>query len=172
VMVAAGGLHNLALKADGQVVAWGNNENGQTNVPAGLSNVIAITAGDYHSLALKADGTAVAWGQYFTGNSFVPAEVPVGITNLVAIAAGSDHDLAIVGKPVPLATLANASFVGNSFSVSLPTQSGRVYRLEYTDSLTETNWMALPLAPGNGSSQTLIDSTVSSAQRFYRVPRW
>jgi hypothetical protein len=173
VMVAAGGLHNLALKADGQVIAWGNNENGQTSVPAGLSNVIAIAAGDYHSLALKADGTAVAWGQYYTG-PFVPAVVPAGYTNLVAIAAGSDHDLAIVGNgpPVPFMALANASFVGNSFSVSLPTQSGRVYRLEYKDSLTETNWMPLPLAPGNGSTQTLIDSTASGAQRFYRVRQW
>lgn len=31
--VAAGGNHSLALRSDGQVVAWGSNTQGQTNVP-------------------------------------------------------------------------------------------------------------------------------------------
>ena len=35
---------------------------GQSDVPAGLSNVVAVAAGGQHSLALKADGTVVAWG--------------------------------------------------------------------------------------------------------------
>ena len=48
--VAAGGSHNLALKGDGTVVAWGANWYGQTNVPPGLSNVVAVAAGMGHSL--------------------------------------------------------------------------------------------------------------------------
>ena len=34
--------HYLALQPDGTVRAWGRNDNGQTDVPAGLSNVIAV----------------------------------------------------------------------------------------------------------------------------------
>jgi hypothetical protein len=34
------------------LAAWGGNWYGQCNVPAGLSNVVAIAAGGYHSLAL------------------------------------------------------------------------------------------------------------------------
>ena len=34
--VAAGGYHSLAIRANGSVVAWGANDYGQTNVPAGL----------------------------------------------------------------------------------------------------------------------------------------
>ena len=42
VSVAAGAYHNLALQGDGTVVAWGKNWFGQTNVPAGATNVIAV----------------------------------------------------------------------------------------------------------------------------------
>ena len=88
IAVAAGGAHSLALKNDGTVWGWGNNEYGQggfgkvelkaggpdyympdqflksyTPVQVqGLSDVIAIAAGMDYSLALKADGTVWAWG--------------------------------------------------------------------------------------------------------------
>ena len=47
--IAAGGLHNLALRADGTVVAWGDNWHGQSTVPGGLTGVVALAAGDRHS---------------------------------------------------------------------------------------------------------------------------
>jgi len=89
--LAAGENHSLALKADGRVVAWGDNTVGQTKVPAGSSGVVAIAAGFYHSLALKSDGTVVAWGQTYD----TPATVPVGLTEVVAIAAGGYNSLAL-----------------------------------------------------------------------------
>jgi alpha-tubulin suppressor-like RCC1 family protein len=63
----------MALKSDGTVWAWGNNESGrlgdgtttQRITPvqvSGLTGVIAIVAGGTHSLALKGDGTVWAWG--------------------------------------------------------------------------------------------------------------
>jgi len=61
VAVAAGGAHQLALRDDGTVFAWGNNASGQTNVPSGATNVIAIAAGDNHCLALRADGMVIGW---------------------------------------------------------------------------------------------------------------
>ena len=65
------------------MVAWGYNNSGQTTVPPGLSNVVAIAAGGYHSLALQADGTVVAWGY----NGYGQTNVPPGLSNVVAIAA-------------------------------------------------------------------------------------
>ena len=62
VSVAGGTAHSLALKADGTVVAWGDNSHGQSTVPTGLTGVMAIAAGAYHSLALTTAGTVVAWG--------------------------------------------------------------------------------------------------------------
>lgn len=45
----------------GQVVAWGINNYGQTNVPAAAqSGVVSIAMGTYHMVTLKNDGSVVA----------------------------------------------------------------------------------------------------------------
>jgi hypothetical protein len=53
ISIAAGYEHNVVLKRDGTVVAWGRGDLGATTVPAGLSGVTAISAGDSTTLALK-----------------------------------------------------------------------------------------------------------------------
>ena len=46
----------MALKADGTVVAWGANWNGQCAIPATANNALAVAAGLYHTLVLVDDG--------------------------------------------------------------------------------------------------------------------
>ena len=60
--IASGWYHNLALKSDGTVVAWGANTLNQCTVPGDLTNAVAIAAGGLHSLAVRADGTLAVWG--------------------------------------------------------------------------------------------------------------
>ena len=92
VSISAGsGGHKVALKSNGTVVAWGANQVGQTDLPAGLNNVVAISAGGSHSLALKGDGTVVAWGYNTSGQT----TVPVGLTGVVAIATSSTASYAL-----------------------------------------------------------------------------
>lgn len=100
VITAACGLyHNLVLKGDGTLVAWGagainsgsSPNYGQAVIPAGLSNATAIAAGNYHSVALTTNGTVIAWGYNLDGQTNVPS----GLKNVVAIAAGSLHSLAV-----------------------------------------------------------------------------
>jgi hypothetical protein len=85
------------LRADGTVVAWGDNGFGQTSVPSGLNNVMAVAAGGNHTLALKADGTVVAWGENTDaeGVSAGQSVVPLGLTSVAAIGAGQYHSLAV-----------------------------------------------------------------------------
>ena len=60
VEIAAGGVHSLARRADGSVVAWGDNaypynECQVPALPTGLLYV-EIAAGNRHSLARRSDG--------------------------------------------------------------------------------------------------------------------
>ena len=80
-----------ASSPSGTAVVWGSNEFGQTNVPPGLSNMVAIAGGQYHSLGLQSNGTVVAWGYNGDGEAAVPASVG----SAVAIAAGGWHSLAV-----------------------------------------------------------------------------
>ena len=162
-----------ALQADGSVVSGGPF--GGTAGPA-LSNVVAISASrgtDWHiSLALMTDGTVAAlpWGFNVCGGPSVPA----GMTNVVAVAAGDGDSLALIGDgpPVLQALLADPTWDSKVFSVFVPTQNGRVYRLEYKDTLADSDWLGLPLVAGNGGLRTLNDPTATGTQRFYRVRRW
>ncbi len=91
VAIAAGETHSLALKGDGTVLGWGNNASGQTNVPAGLNDVLAIAAGSFHNLALRSNGTVIAWGNNYFGQTNTPA----GLSNVVAVAAAWTHNLVL-----------------------------------------------------------------------------
>lgn len=97
VGLSAGGQHSLAVRAEGRVVAWGDNRRGECTVPPGLSNVLAVAAGfpvyagGSHSLALREDGLVVAWGENRLGQTAVPPD----LSGVVAIAAGEGHSLAL-----------------------------------------------------------------------------
>src|SRR2546425_9356223 len=76
------------------LVAWEDNSLGQTTVPNGLTNVVAIATGDYHNLAVTAEGRVVGWGYNADGEINVPSD----LTNVVAVAAGSYHSLALTAE--------------------------------------------------------------------------
>jgi VCBS repeat-containing protein len=138
VAIAAGHSHSLALKSDGTVWAWGENNYGQMgdgtttqrNTPvkvkdntgtAYLTGITAIAAGDYHNLTIKSDGTVWAWGRIDHGaagdGTSLDAVLPVqvnGLTDGIVIAGGGMHSLALV------ATITNhaPAAVNDSYSTS------------------------------------------------------
>jgi len=117
--ISAGASYSLALKNDGTVWSWGNNNYGQlgngSNTQrnyavqvSNLSGITAISAGGGHSLALKNDNTVWAWGYNgggqlgngSTSNSYTPVQVK-GLNNsgfltgITTISAGGSHSLAL-----------------------------------------------------------------------------
>lgn len=83
--------HNIALRMDGRLAAWGNNGLGECLVPRGLDSLLSIAAGWQHTLGLKGDGTVVAWGLNYNHQT----NVPPGLDHVVAISAGQFQSLAL-----------------------------------------------------------------------------
>jgi hypothetical protein len=75
----------------GTPLGWGENFFGQTDVPSGLTDVVAVAGGYHHTLALKSDGTVVAWGNNADGQT----DVPSGLTDVIDVDAGAYHNLAV-----------------------------------------------------------------------------
>ena len=75
----------------GSVVAWGNSTYAQTNVPAGLTNVVQLSTWGLHSLALNSNGTVSAWGW----NAYGQTTVPASLTNAARVAAGASFSAAL-----------------------------------------------------------------------------
>jgi alpha-tubulin suppressor-like RCC1 family protein len=119
VSVWGGARAAILLKADGSVLTWGMNSNGQlgngtttdsplpvqvlgTNAAGNLTGVTAIMGGEEHNVALKSDGTVWAWGMNAfnqlgnggTADSATPVQVS-GLTSVVALGARAYHTLAI-----------------------------------------------------------------------------
>jgi hypothetical protein len=93
VDAAPGLTHQLALRHDGIVVAWGDNSLGQTDVPPGLSNVVAVgIASGVVNFALTANGEVAVWGDLYQEI----ASVPAGLTRVVSLSFGSRHVLALL----------------------------------------------------------------------------
>jgi alpha-tubulin suppressor-like RCC1 family protein len=99
VALSIGANFGVGLNADGALFAWGNNSDGQTDVPVTATNVGTVVAGSDHALALRRDGTVIAWGRNWDGQ----CDVPAAATNVVAIAAGWAHSLALRGDGTVIA---------------------------------------------------------------------
>jgi hypothetical protein len=110
----------------GSVSAWGDNTYGQTNVPAGLSNVVQVSVGQSHTLALKNNGTVVAWGD----NTYGQTNVPYGLTNVVQVAAGMGFSYALKNDGTVVAwgdnthgQLLGAPYASNVVGIQIPPDS-------------------------------------------------
>jgi len=152
------------LRADGTVAAWGGNSYGQTNVPAGLTNVVAISSGENFALALRRDGTMKAWGSSGAGQTNVPPTA----TNAIGIVSGQNFNFALapddsvtawgdnssgqLNLPPGLTNLAQLSG-GMAFSLAIADQAP--VALAQTNSGFVNHDLAVTLSASAGDGPTL-----------------
>ncbi|MDR2571692.1 MAG: hypothetical protein LBD23_15555 [Oscillospiraceae bacterium] len=123
VSVSAGYCHTMALKANGDLFAWGSNQYGQLGVGASkmllrkpriiMSNVVSVSTGYNYTMAIRDDNSLWAWGNNEFGqlgdSSSENRYMPVKITdNIFSISAGYCHTVAITSNGDMLAWGNNA----------------------------------------------------------------
>jgi alpha-tubulin suppressor-like RCC1 family protein len=117
IYVSAGVEHSVALRANGQVLAWGNNYQdqlgqgvsfrrlpaaGEPLVVPNLPSATAVAAGAYFTIVAAANGNVYGWGANgdyplgYTGikKSNQAIQIP-GVSGATALAAGYSHVLAL-----------------------------------------------------------------------------
>jgi len=136
----------VGVKADGTVVAVGDNDFGQCNVD-NWTDIIQVAAGDEHTVGLKFDGTVVAVGSDSAGQCDVS-----GWTGIVQVAAGGPHTVGVKADGTMVAA-------GNN----------------YYGQCDVGNWTDIaksPTAPSSPWEATLLGSALSAAGRVsYRSPQ-
>ena len=68
-MIAASYGHSLALRPDGSIACWGDNDGGRAPPEGVDGDFVAIAAGEAHSLAVRRDGGVTCWGRNNVGQA-------------------------------------------------------------------------------------------------------
>ncbi len=75
--------------------------------------------------------------------------------------------LLVPATPTPKLTGTSS---GETIYITMPTQTGYAYQLQYKNHISDAGWISLGAAlSGNNSVQSVTDSAIVSGQRYYRV---
>lgn len=122
--VAAGDRHGLALLEDGTVLAWGDDSQGQLDVPSFDQPVQAVFAGGDASLAVLEDGSPVFWGDTGEWQWRFPESVKevgaVGVGPCGLALATLDPYVMVSPAVIPASEIAGATLIAASEGIENP----------------------------------------------------
>ena len=113
--VSAGPSHTMAIREDGTLWGWGNNQDGRlgdgttferrspVRIEMTVTNWDSVSAGPSHTMAIRKDGTLWGWGnnqhgQIGDGTTFErrsPVRIGMTVTNWTSVSAGERHTAAV-----------------------------------------------------------------------------
>jgi hypothetical protein len=123
----------------------------------------------YYNLTNLLNGAASSTLTLTNAQSWQMGGYFVVVTNIAGVVTSSVAQLTVLAPPV--INLNGLDTIAGTISISLSSQTGLNYVLEYKDSLTDTNnWTpAGTPVPGTGDMIYLLDINAPPASRFYRV---
>jgi hypothetical protein len=150
-----------------------------------------VTEGNPASFTVQATTTPITRAQWlFNGNALLGATNAVLSLGTAELDSAGIYQLVLSNRfgllrsvPVTLTVqpsnaastqvrAVNPQYHPGEFQLILPyTAAGSRFLLESTESLTNPSWRVLSMVDGNGLMHVLIDSTTTSAQKFYRIRR-
>ncbi|MDP2160810.1 MAG: T9SS type A sorting domain-containing protein [Flavobacterium sp.] len=157
--ISTKGFHNVAIRNDGSLWSWGDNEYRQNgnNSNVDILTPLQITAtldwssislGTFNSAAVKTDGTIWYWGRNYQGSTCC-ATIPtpqqiIGFDNFISIASGLNTTAAIKSNGTLWAWGWNEYGVlgnGTTISSQIPVQVG-----------TDNNWQSVSIGANHISA--------------------
>jgi hypothetical protein len=140
--------YRLARPSKTMVVAWGNNQSNQCDVPYGLTNAVMLSGNNHRTIALLSDGTLKSWGD----------DSPTNLAGVSMIASGLNHDLALL-------TNGTVKVWGNNIfgelNAPFPITNGMVVSAQGFNSLVLTS-NGTVVAWGDNSGVTNIPSDLTN----------
>ncbi len=170
VAIAAGELHSLALKANGQLYAWGDNALGQFGNGATPSSLLAVAAqsnsyswistepGRLFTAAIRSNGTLWSWGSNASGQlgigSLLDSSVPTQVASSSvwrSVTGGTNHAVALAADGTLWAWGSDATGqLGNGTATATATVPQNILISALVDpQLSDNDWMAVSAGTGH-----------------------
>lgn len=126
-----------------------------------------VRTGNNFTAYNSADGNA--WNLLGATAANFPSSLVVGVgaashrNGMVVVATFSNLQI------TPLTRLVAPALNGTTFTASFGTTAGVAYKVQYKNSLSDTEWQLLETIAGDGTLKTFTDTGATGANRYYRI---
>jgi hypothetical protein len=143
-----------------------------------LTNIMVVNNQPTNNTPVLGPITLAAGATTNYNAAFTPANCGPSIASTVTVRGASACSGSVVSNtvittcevtcPSPVPLILNPTHDGNTFAFSFQSQSNRLYTVQFTSSLSPTDWQVLTNFVADGSLAVVHD-TMTGTQRFYRL---